>query len=66
LRGGERLVPFLPGHLVMFDKATNAVSAAPYGSAGVLEITYAYIKMMGADGLTGSDEDSHSQCQLFG
>jgi glycine dehydrogenase len=48
----ERLVPFLPGHPVMFDKATNAVSAAPYGSAGVLEITYAYIKMMGADGLT--------------
>ncbi len=48
----ERLVPFLPGHPVMFDKATNAVSAAPYGSAGVLEITYAYIRMMGADGLT--------------
>jgi glycine dehydrogenase len=48
----ERLVQFLPGHPVMFDKATNAVSAAPYGSAGVLEITYAYIKMMGADGLT--------------
>ena len=48
----ERLVPFLPGHPVMFDKTTNAVSAAPYGSAGVLEITYAYIKMMGADGLT--------------
>lgn len=48
----ERLVQFLPGHPVMFDKATNAVSAAPYGSAGVLEITYAYIRMMGADGLT--------------
>jgi glycine dehydrogenase len=48
----ERLVPFLPGHPVMFDKATNALSAAPFGSAGVLEITYAYIKMMGADGLT--------------
>ncbi len=47
----EHLVSFLPGHPVMFDNSLNAVSSAPYGSAGVCEITYAYIKMMGADGL---------------
>lgn len=48
----EHLVPFLPGHPVSFENETNTVSAAPYGSAGVLEITYGYIKMMGAEGLT--------------
>lgn len=48
----EHLVPFLPGHPVMFESETNTVSSAPYGSAGVAEITYAYIRMMGADGLT--------------
>jgi glycine dehydrogenase len=46
------LVPFLPGHPVMFSTGENTVAAAPYGSAGVLEITYAYIRMMGAEGLT--------------
>ena len=48
----EQLIPFLPGHPVMFESDLNTVSAAPYGSAGVLQIAYAYIKMMGADGLT--------------
>lgn len=48
----EHLVPFLPGHPVMFESAANTVSASPYGSAGVATITYGYIKMMGADGLT--------------
>jgi len=49
----EHLVPFLPSHPVMFpNDKNNTVSAAPYGSAGVLEITYAYIKMMGEEGLT--------------
>jgi glycine dehydrogenase len=48
----EHLVPFLPGHPVMFSSDENTVAAAPYGSAGVLEITYAYIRMMGAEGLT--------------
>ena len=48
----EHLVPFLPGHPVMCETANNTVSAAPYGSAGVSTITYGYIKMMGADGLT--------------
>ena len=45
------LVPFLPGHF-MFGNEANQVSAAPYGSAGILPITYGYICMMGAEGLT--------------
>lgn len=46
----EHLVPFLPGH-VSEGNPTNEVSAAPYGSAGILPITYGYICMMGAEGL---------------
>ena len=40
----SHLVPFLPGH-------ASTDNAAPYGSAGILPITYAYICMMGAEGL---------------
>ncbi|WP_396584260.1 aminomethyl-transferring glycine dehydrogenase [Bartonella grahamii] len=43
------LKPFLPGHGQ--DGTTHAVSAAPYGSASILAITWMYIRMMGADGL---------------
>ncbi|PRY14765.1 glycine dehydrogenase [Pontibacter ummariensis] len=49
------LVPFLPGHAVVKtggDNAINAVSAAPWGSASILPISYAYIAMMGGEGLT--------------
>lgn len=46
----KHLIPFLPGH-ALFGNDTNEVSAAPYGSAGILPITYGYIRMMGADGL---------------
>lgn len=46
----EHLVPYLPGH-PFFGNSQNEVSAAPYGSAGILPITYGYIKMMGAEGL---------------
>ncbi|MDC3234655.1 aminomethyl-transferring glycine dehydrogenase [Candidatus Puniceispirillum sp.] len=42
------LAPFLPGS--PFD-GKYAVSAAPFGSAGILPITYSYIRMMGPDGL---------------
>jgi glycine dehydrogenase len=42
----EHLVPFLPGRGVV-----GAVSAAPHGSPGVLPISWAYIRMMGVDGL---------------
>lgn len=48
------LVEFLPSHPVMNNGhiGITAVSAAPWGSASVLPITYGYIKMMGAEGLT--------------
>ena len=52
----EHLVPFLPGHAVVPStggpQAIGAVSAAPWGSASILPISYAYIAMMGASGLT--------------
>ncbi len=51
----KHLTPFLPGHtLVEINSVSsiNAVSAAPWGSASILLISYAYIKMMGAEGLT--------------
>src|SRR6202022_4501083 len=48
------LVKFLPGHPVVKvgQGAKGAVSAAPWGSASILPISYAYIAMMGGDGLT--------------
>ncbi|KAA1399371.1 aminomethyl-transferring glycine dehydrogenase [Aeromicrobium ginsengisoli] len=52
----EHLVPFLPTHplhpVESKREGVGAISAAPYGSAGILPIPYAYIAMMGADGLT--------------
>lgn len=52
------LAPFLPGHVVLNNASTNipAVSAAPYGSASILLISYAYCCMLGADGLKSSTE----------
>ena len=47
----EHLVPFLPGHF-MFGNSQNEVSSAPFGSAGILPITYGYIRMLGTEGLT--------------
>ena len=52
----EHLAPFLPGHPVSMANDKNSVSAAAYGSAGVLEITYAYIRMMGEVGLKEATE----------
>lgn len=51
----KHLAPFLPGHPVIKtggEKAIHAVSAAPWGSSSILLISYAYIKMMGGNGLT--------------
>lgn len=53
----KHLVPFLPGHPVIETggkQAIKAVSGAPYGSAMVLPITHAYIKMLGSEGLKES------------
>jgi len=50
-----KLVPYLPGHVFAHDnteKSIHAVSAAPYGSASILAISYAYICMMGGEGIT--------------
>ncbi len=51
------LAPFLPGHPVVptgGSQAIGPVSAAPWGSASILPITWAYIAMLGADGLAES------------
>ncbi len=53
----DKLKPFLPGHSVIKTggtEAITAVSAAPWGSASILAISYAYIAMMGGDGLTNA------------
>ena len=51
----DKLKAYLPGHSVVKtggDKAIHAVSAAPWGSASILTISFAYISMMGGPGLT--------------
>ena len=53
----DKLKPFLPGHAVIKtggNEAITAISAAPWGSASILAISYAYIAMMGGDGLTNA------------
>jgi glycine dehydrogenase len=54
----KQLVPFLPGHVNLENSTTqtHAVSAAPYGSASILLISYAYIKMLGAKGIRNATE----------
>ena len=52
---GEHLKPFLPGHREL-GNAKGAVSAAPWGSAMILPITWMYIRMMGAEGLRRATE----------
>lgn len=57
----KHLVPFLPGH-VLVDNATGnehgAVSAAPWGSASILLISWVYIALMGSEGLTNATRNS--------
>ena len=55
----KHLAPFVPGHVFSQPSALNsqlsgAVSAAPYGSASILVISWMYIRMMGPDGLTAA------------
>jgi glycine dehydrogenase len=63
----EHLAPFLPGHVTLASgqevngtvagfETSNAVSAAPFGSASILLISYAYIRMLGADGVKKATE----------
>jgi len=52
----SHLVPYLPSHAMHPEagkrEGIGPISAAPYGSAGILPITWAYIRLMGAAGLT--------------
>ena len=56
----DKLKPYLPGHVTTSDgsaqKATGAVSSATFGSASILLISYAYIKLLGAEGMKRSTE----------
>ena len=58
----KHLASFLPGHVELNEialnkaKGTNAVSAAQYGSASILLISYAYIRMLGKDGVRAATE----------
>src|SRR6202041_4123640 len=53
----KHLAPFLPGHPELTgDSLVGPVSAAPYGSASILAISYAYILLMGGEGLTRATE----------
>ncbi|GAA1981209.1 aminomethyl-transferring glycine dehydrogenase [Isoptericola halotolerans] len=63
----EHLVPFLPGDPAPSGTAAGGdaaaggvppVSAAPHGSAGILPISYAYLALMGPDGLTAATENA--------
>ncbi len=53
----SHLAPFLPGHPVVRvggPEAIRAVAAAPWGSASILLISYGYIRMLGAEGMTNA------------
>jgi len=56
IAGIEEFRPFLPGHSVVGMKGSGAVSAAPFGSASILLISWMYIRMMGSKGLRYSTE----------
>ncbi len=55
----KELVDYLPGHTLIKtggEKSIHAVSSAPWGSASILLISYAYIKMLGRDGIKSATE----------
>ena len=52
----SHLAPFLPGHPLATDSPVGPVSAAPFGSAGILPISWAYVRLMGARGLRTATE----------
>jgi glycine dehydrogenase len=56
----EHLKPFLPGHVETggqkSEAGSNAVSAAPYGSASILLISYGYIRMLGSEGVKAATD----------
>ncbi len=53
----KHLAPFLPGHAIVptgGSQAIPAVAGAPWGSASILLISHAYVRMLGADGMTAA------------
>ncbi len=52
----KHLAPYLPGHVSLTQGEGHAVSAAPYGSASILLISYAYIRMLGSKGVRMATE----------
>ena len=55
----EHLMPFMPGHPELSSESpVGPVSAAPFGSAMILPISWMYIRMMGPDGLTDATENA--------
>src|SRR5690606_7130992 len=54
----SHLTAFLPGHRQFGQRQNGAVSAAPWGSASILPITWAYISLMGAEGLKQASENA--------
>ncbi|HUG43809.1 MAG TPA: aminomethyl-transferring glycine dehydrogenase [Acidobacteriota bacterium] len=55
----SHLAPFLPGHFftdVGGQQSIGAISAAPWGSAGILPISWAYIRLMGTEGLVKASQ----------
>ncbi|MBA2891055.1 glycine dehydrogenase [Nonomuraea soli] len=52
------LAEFLPSHPLREGAPVGPVSAAPYGSAGILPISWAYVRMMGGDGLRAATEQA--------
>ena len=73
----SHLAPFLPGHSfisgndIELNKGNTAVSAAPFGSASILLISYGYIRMLGSKGLKASTEyailnANYMRCRLTG
>lgn len=53
----EKLAPFLPGHPIIKtggENAIHSISATPFGSSLILLVSYAYIKMLGGEGLTNA------------
>jgi UDP-glucose 4-epimerase len=64
---GAHLAPFLPGHAVVRvggSESIRAVSAAPWGSASILLISYGYIRMLGA--LRGFEAVAMRYANVFG
>jgi glycine dehydrogenase len=59
IAAAKHLVPFLPNHIIVnlgHQKGIHSVSSSPWGSSDILIISYAYIKMMGPEGLKNASE----------